>query len=306
MFAQLGKHLFQGLKSPVSWEENHKARYGKIELINGKAVIQHTGEELSEMKLSVRYSIDFCDPASEIEALKQSMQAAEALPYITGEGSIVGKFVITSVSISNEMFSSTGRLEIAIVDLNLLEIANAEPSKKKGLALASAHPTVQKSPAAVSLDALVQQSPIAVSVPPVLQKPPIKVPSPANAITQDLSKAKSSVNAMKVAVSGVKAGLTSYKQAVRDVRKFADTAKQAYSSAKTKVEATNKMIQRASQLPASLEGAMKYAENLSKLDSLTNMETLKLSVTEMSNRADKVMGYAAPIAAFAGSKEGGD
>jgi phage protein U len=303
MFAQLGNHLFQGLKTPLSWREDHKARYGKTELINGKPVIQHTGDELAEINLSIQYSIDFCDPSTEIESLMNSMRIAEVLPFITGEGSIVGKFVITSVSVSNEMFSPKGRLEIATVDLNLLESAYAAPVVTIGLALASANPT------APSLDSLAAQKP-EIAIPgldqPVIQKPAIAIPSPANAITQDLSKAKSLVNSMKKTISDAKEGIKSYKRAVSDVRKLADAARQTYASAKAKVEATKKIIQRASQLPTSLDGAIKYAENLGSLDSLTDTETLKLHVNTMSDRADTVMSHAAPVAAFAGSKEGGN
>ena len=280
MFAQLGEHIFQGLKSPASWSETYEARYGKIPLINGKDVIQHTGEELSEIKLSIRYSIDFCDPTTEIEALKQSMQTAEALPFITGEGSIVGKYVITSLDVTNETFSSSGQLTIATVDLDLLEAANVEPAGTKGLALVSANP--------------------------VAQTPVPALPSSANAIAKDISKAKSDVNKMKKTVSDAKKGITSYKRAVRDVRKFADSAKQAYSSAKTKLEVTKKIIKRASQLPTSLEDAIKYAENLAMVDSVMDASTLEMNVKEMSDRADKVTEHAAQIAAFAGSKEGGN
>ncbi|MDR1120885.1 MAG: hypothetical protein LBM08_08200, partial [Dysgonamonadaceae bacterium] len=139
---------------------------------------------------------------------------------------------------------------------------------------------------------------------PVIQKPTVPILSPANAIAKDLSKAKSLVNSMKKAVSDVKAGIKSIKKAVRDVRQFADAAKQAYASAKTKVEATKKIIQRVRQLPTSLDGAMRYAENLAKLDSLTDIDALGLNVNAMSDRANQVMAHAAPIAAFAGSKEG--
>ena len=279
MFAQLGGHLFQGLKTPASWEETHEARFGKIPLINGKDVIQHTGDELVEIDLSIQYSIDFCEPATEIEALKQSMQDAEALPFITGEGSIVGKFVITSMDVSNETLSPAGRLEIATVDLKLLEAANAESTKTEGSALASANP--------------------------VAQKPIPAVDSPANSIAKDISKGKKAVNSMKKAVSDFKKGVKSFKRAVRDVRKFADSAQQFYSSAKTKLAVTKKIIKRASKLPTSLDGAIKYAENLAKLDTVMDTTVLEMNVKEMSNRANKVTAHASPLAGFSASKEGG-
>ncbi|MDR0543158.1 MAG: phage tail protein [Dysgonamonadaceae bacterium] len=280
MFAQLGRHLFQGLKSPNSWGETYAASYGKIPLVNGKDVIQHTGDELAEIELSIRYSIDFCEPATEIEALKRSMRDAEALPFITGEGSIVGKFVITSMDVSNETFSPVGRLEIATVDIKLLEAANAEPSKTKGPALVSANP--------------------------ITQKPAAAIVSPASSITKDISKAQSRINAMKKTAAEAKKGIKSVKSAVKDVRKLATEVQQTYATLTTKVEATKKIIQRAGKLPTSLDAAIKYAENLAKLDNVTDIETLEINITGMSNCANKVTEHAAPIAAFVGSKEGGN
>jgi phage protein U len=279
MFAQLGNHIFQGLKSPGSWDESYGKRYSKIPLINGKDVIQSTGEELVEIGLSIRYSIDFCEPATEIEALKASMKASEVLPFLSGEGVVIGTFVIKGIDVTNESFSSSGRLEAASVDLELLEAAYAEAPQSKPVALKSAKPTVQKPVPAVT--------------------------GSAKSITKDISKAQSAVNSMKSTVAKVKKGVKSYKRAVREIRQLATSAQQAYSSAKTKLEATKKIIKRASQLPTSLDDALKYAENLAKIDTVMDTTVMEMNVKEMSDRADKVSTTAAPVVAFAASKEGG-
>jgi phage protein U len=280
VFAQLGNHQFKGLKSPDSWEESYAKRYGKIPLINGRDVIQSIGEELPEMELSIVYSIDFCDPAAEIEALKQSMRAAEILPFISGEGSIAGKFVITSMDVSNETFSPAGQLNKATVELKLLEAVAAGETKKQGAALVSNNPAPQ---------------------PPA--KPDV---SAAGSIAKDVSEAKSKVAEMKDTVSKVKKGVKSYKQAVREIRKLADATKRAYSSAKTKLEVTKKIVKRAGQLPTSLDDALRYAENLAKLDNVADTDTLEKNVNEMSDKADVVTARAAAVAAFSASKEGGN
>lgn len=280
MFAQLGNHIFQGLKSPNSWDETYSARYGKIPLINGKDVVQHTGEELIEISLSIRYSIDFCDPSAEIEALKNSMKLAEVLPLITGEGVIKGKFVIESIDISNESLSPNGKLEAASVDLKLLEAINAEDPAAGGTALTSANPVSQ------------------------VQMPAAE--SPANSISKDISKGRSNVNKMKSTMTQVKKGVKSFKQGVREVRKAADSAQQAYSAAKNKLIVTKKIIKRARKLPTSLDDAIKYAENLAKFDTVTDTTVLEMNVGEMSKRADKVTAHAAPVTAFSAAKEGGN
>jgi Phage P2 GpU. len=90
MFAQLGDHIFQGLKTPVSTSEADAVKYGQIPRVNDKDAIQPTGAELRELGLTITYSSEFCDPQAEIYALKASMHAFEVLPYITGDGRIVG------------------------------------------------------------------------------------------------------------------------------------------------------------------------------------------------------------------------
>ena len=90
MFAQLGDHIFQGLKTPVSTSEADAVKYGQIPRVNDKDAIQPTGAELRELSLTITYSSEFCDPQAEIYALKASMHAFEVLPYINGDGRIVG------------------------------------------------------------------------------------------------------------------------------------------------------------------------------------------------------------------------
>ena len=120
MFAQLGDHIFQGLKTPVSTSEADAVKYGQIPRVNDIDAIQPTGAELREISLTIMFSSEFCDPQTEIFALKKSMHAFEVLPYITGDGRIVGKFVITNLDIANQQCTADGWVELATVTENLL------------------------------------------------------------------------------------------------------------------------------------------------------------------------------------------
>lgn len=115
MFAQLGDHRFEGLKTPASFSGSEAVQFGQIARINRKPVVQPTGRELAELSLTLRFTTDFCEPSEEIEALRGSMQRFEVLPYITGEGRIVGKFVITTLDVTAERCGADGRVEMATV-----------------------------------------------------------------------------------------------------------------------------------------------------------------------------------------------
>ena len=55
MFAQLGDHIFQGLKTPVSTSEADAVKYGQIPRVNDKDAIQPTGAELREISLTIMF-----------------------------------------------------------------------------------------------------------------------------------------------------------------------------------------------------------------------------------------------------------
>jgi phage protein U len=277
MLAQLGNHIFKGLIAPSSWGESYGKKFAQIPLVNKKDILQPTGDEPDTLELSFRYSIEFCEPSDEIFALRESMKSAEALPFTTGEGDVIGLYVITEISVTNENYSPTGRLQAASVSLSLLEYANFPKPVKLPEAVVSAKP---------------------IAKPPV---PPI--PSEASSIAQDVQKGKSSVDAMKATLKQVKQGVKTFKRAVREVRQLAEATKQAYNTAKTKLVVAQKIAKRATQLPTSLDEAISYAENLAKTDTLLDTTVLEMNITEMSNRADKVQSRAAPVAAFSAAKE---
>lgn len=280
MFAQLGDHIFQGLKTPLSFSENEAVNYGQISRVNDKPAIQPTGVELKEIRLSIVYSVDFCEPEAEIAALKKSMRDFEVLTYVTGEGQIVGKFVITSIDTTTQRCSPTGRVEIASVNISLLESPGEEAPEPVGQALTSQKPTTE---------------------------PPAEpVPSPAADVTKDITEANTKVNVIKQTVAKVKGKTTKLKRGVREVRQLATDAQALYSSAKTKVEATKKIVERASHLPTSLGEAMSYAENLANIDNVADVSVLEMGANQLSESADKVTTHAAPAAGFAGTKEAGN
>lgn len=280
MFAQLGEHIFQGLKTPSTFSDSEAVKYGQIARVNDKPALQPTGNELKEIRLSIVYSADYCDPETEIEALKKSMRDFEVLTYITGEGKIHGKYVITSIDTTPQRCSATGRIELATVNLSLLESPGKEESIPTGQALTSQNPTIEP--------------------------PTVPEPSPAMDIAQDIAEAKTKTTGIKQTMSKIKSKTTDVKQGVRSIRQTATDVQRLYASAKTKVEATKKIIQRASQLPTSLDEAIKYAENIANLDNVADISVLEMDVTLLSDSADKVATRSAPIVGFAGTKETGN
>jgi phage protein U len=279
MFAKLGDHVFQGLTAPIEWSENFSRRYAKVQLLSGGDVLHAGGDDLTELSLSFVYSIDFCDPVAEIEALKTSMSNGTVLPLITGEGSLIGYFVITTIEFKKEAFTDIGQLNDVSVELKLLAVNNQSEIKERGGAF------IRKAPPT--------QPPAAPNV------------SPAQSITNDVSAGKSKVAAMKATIADIRKGVKTFKRGVREVRQLAESVKQVYSTVQTKLEVTKSILRRAQDMPGSLDEAIRYAENLSRMDGVLDTEVLDMQVNELDKRADRVSETAAGVAAYAASKEGG-
>ena len=289
MFVQLGTHVFKGLKAPASWSETHGIKVGRVPRVNTKDALQKTGDELTEINLNIRYESVFCEPADEVAALKKSMTTGEVLPFISGQGDIIGNFFITGMDVTNEAYSPAGVLESVGVSIKLLEY----PTEKENT-------TIEKKKDVPVGEALKS------TVPPIQQPIPLTVSvTPGGEITTKLAKAKAAVNKIKATITKMKKGITTVKKGVWEVKKLAEHAKQLYTNVKTKVETTKKIIQRAKELPTSLSGAIKYAENLSNLSNTADMSVLEMNVKELSDSADKVGKHAAPVVSFTATREGG-
>ena len=236
---------------------------------------------MSEISLTVQYAAEYCTPAEEIGALKESMQAGEILPFISGEGDILGNYIITGIDVTNDVYTPAGVLVSATVGVKLLEYPEAvETAPASGSALKSAAPVVE---------------------------PPAAPPDPAPAadISADISEANNKVAQMRNRVEKVRKGALSVRRGVQNVSGLAGSAQQLYTTAKTKVTVTDKIIRRAKDLPGSLDEAIGYAENLTNLSHTVDLAVLEANVNEMSDSAADVNKSAAPVIAFAATREGG-
>jgi phage protein U len=290
MLLQLGNYIFEGLKVPLSLGETTAARFAKVPLLSGKDIIQHTGSELTEAELEVRLDVSFCEPQTEIDALKATQAAGDTLPLLTGNGGNLGNFVIVGIDITHETCNKNGRTESATLAIKLLESPYATPvtesaatAKKKGL---QSNYTRYGKSGGITL--------------PKPRKPSL---SAIKSVAADINKAKTRVAQVKAAYKKFKTGTATFKRTVRDVRKCANDVKMLYTTAKTKAAVVQKIVRRATHLPTSLDGAIGYAENLAVIDDVADTAVIERNINALKNSADKVSADAAPVVAMAAAKE---
>jgi len=100
------KFSFSGGSRDVSY------RYGRTELVNGKARQQFGGEELEGFHIEIWFSVDIgLDPLEEIERIADIAVQGESYPFIVG-GRPIGKnmFVITALPQEWKRISGDGKV----------------------------------------------------------------------------------------------------------------------------------------------------------------------------------------------------
>lgn len=280
MFAQLGNIQFEGVKSPQSWSESHAATFGEIPHVGRKPSLQYTGEALAAIELSIRLSQEFCDVSDELTKLHQAKINGEVLPIITGVGVLVGLFVIISIENKIEQTAPDGSLISISVDLSLKEYVSPPGAK---------------------------DTPVGEAITGIRNPHPPARPNtaPAQSISNDISKGNTTVSGIKNVLTSVRSGAKSLQHGVRQARYMSNTTKLAYNEAQMKLAKANKIRKRASKLPTSLDEAIDYADNLSKIGDLANMSTFEMRVDQLSTASNNVSRDAAPVTSFAATREGG-
>lgn len=123
MIARLGSIRFSGLKSPSDLTRNTAVDYAEHALFGRKPKLQQVGQALDTIELQIELHAKFCNPASEIRAIRKAMAAATVMPFTLGSGEFLGRFVITQASETWRKTFADGTLLAAGLSLSLKEAA---------------------------------------------------------------------------------------------------------------------------------------------------------------------------------------
>ena len=138
MFATLGPFTI-GLSpftGPTKAHETAKATFAKLNVADGKPVLQDKGDELNVKKLSFFFDETFCDPASELDNLQSAFAARMPMPFVPGDASYTGvQYLIESIEVTFKKTTFYGAITRIEAELSLIE---APVSDLSGLATAIA------------------------------------------------------------------------------------------------------------------------------------------------------------------------
>lgn len=136
MYAQLGNIKFEGVKGFSSLEEVFGTNYAQHERIKGKPRLEAVGSNLDTISFTMKLHSSFTNPEEDIEALRLNLINKEILPFVLGNGNVVGNFVISTMTKSTIFTDPVGNLIEASLSVSLLESFSEDPlrdSQKKSI-----------------------------------------------------------------------------------------------------------------------------------------------------------------------------
>jgi phage protein U len=273
MFLQLGEYKFEGIKLPQSWNNTYATNYAQIPIIDGKPVVQKTGEKLVEIELTAEFRDEFCVPTDEVEALQLYRRNGNVLQLTGGDGINYGKYIITDISVINTRASDNGYVSAIQTNIKLLEY------------------NTTKTTVLVTGEALKSSDPIEEEA----EEPMVSLPLSASIdIQTGISKAneiKNRANALQVNYA--------------KISNLATEGLNAFNSAYAKIENTKKIIYRAINLQNTIRSTANAIQSVKSAADIHDMNSLLSANTELGSSVYDLKGASAPLNAFIGSREGG-
>lgn len=121
MYAQLKDIKFQKLLGFSQLNDTQETMYARHQLIESKARLQYTGEELQEFDMTIQFHVAFCNPEVEFDKLNTYRINKEVCPLIYGNGFYENDFVITKIERTVNQTDDSGNYVCIEVNVTLLE-----------------------------------------------------------------------------------------------------------------------------------------------------------------------------------------
>lgn len=121
LYATLGDIDIDVLSGPTSLDMRLSATYAEHTLIGRKSALHFTGFSPDELNYTIRLHATWCDPALEIQKLRDAKRAAEALALVFATGEYWGNFVIKELTTVTTLTNAQGAMIALEASLSLAE-----------------------------------------------------------------------------------------------------------------------------------------------------------------------------------------
>lgn len=274
MLFQLGDYVFEGLKLPQTWGLSFATNYAQIPIIQGKPIVQKTGEKLVEQEFVILFSDEFCNPTDELNALQKYRRNGNVLPLSGGDGQNYGRYVITEISQINERANdSTGYISAISATIKLLEYNSTNTTAvNEGAALRSQN-----------------LKPVLPKTPTLFQSADLQVDMTRGLQTSQNISSNAKQSSIKFA----------------HISKMCTDGKAYFDSANAKVQVTKKIIERAVNLPEALQIASNALADVKAAADIQDAGELLAANTVLERAMYNISSASAPVVAFIASREAG-
>lgn len=119
------------VESVLGLNYSFKQNFAEQEKIEAPPTLQLVGRELSELKLTCRFSFMHTNPDQQIALLLAACDVARPLAFIDGSGNYKGNYVLESVDVAPKKTNGQGRSLSVDVDLSLKEWRSAAPPEQQ-------------------------------------------------------------------------------------------------------------------------------------------------------------------------------
>ncbi len=121
MYAILGDYKFQDYKGFQELEVEDEVVLSEHPVIDGKPRLQATGQKLRQIALKFLLHSTFSDPENDMGILQGYRIRAEIIPFLSGDGTSYGNFVIKNITTDLTQTNKKGSIIGIEVTITLLE-----------------------------------------------------------------------------------------------------------------------------------------------------------------------------------------
>ena len=125
MFAILGDIEFTVAGGISGMEQSGSADWAEHPRIQGKPLLEWTGEGLDQCNLTIELHPVLGDPEERLRALRRAKSKHEPLAFVMGSGEYLGAYVIRDISNAIRRSTAVGQINAATVQVSLAEYTGA-------------------------------------------------------------------------------------------------------------------------------------------------------------------------------------
>jgi len=252
MVFQLGSLVFDKLLGFSAMEQTTGSRIAVLELIDNKAILQRTGTDLSQIKVSIGIHQQHDSPTEIYRILDDYRESGEILPLLVGNGDVIGTYIVRSIVRIPGHVATNGTVISQVLDLDLIESVDPNP---QATAAANLESRSFAKPTAITVDAV-----------------PL-TPTPAAAVMQNVTGANAGITSGAANINAAAANPTTQGS------KLTTAASQIKAARDKAVEALDK-LNTANELAA--EAALMAGE-LTAVIAAANATLASLAIGDIAN-----------------------